>query len=61
MNGEINASDTDDQENKKQDNPFRPSETNEIRTPRQLICIQNLVLDDTVIVNEDRIGENYFG
>ena len=29
--GEINASDTGNQENRMQDNPFRPSETNEIR------------------------------
>ena len=27
---------------------------NELRTPKQSVCIHNLDLDDTVIVNEDR-------
>ena len=31
--GEINASDTENQEKRMQDNPFRPSEANDLRTP----------------------------
>ena len=45
--GDINASDTKNQENRLQDNPFRPSETNELRTQIQPISIQNVDLDDT--------------
>ena len=56
--GETNASDTENQE-KKQDNLFRPSESKELRTPVQPIFIQNFDLDDTVIKNEDPIGEDY--
>ena len=52
--GEINASDTENQENRIQDNPFGPSEINELRTPIQPISIQNLDLDDTVTINENR-------
>ena len=44
-NSEINASDTENQENRRQDNPFRPSETNELRTLNQTVSIQNLHLD----------------
>ena len=44
--GEINESDTENQENTIQDNPFRPSETNELRTHIQPISIQNIDLDD---------------
>ena len=40
--GEINASDTENQENRIQDIPFRPSEGNEPRTPIQPISVQNL-------------------
>ena len=47
---ELNASDIKNQENRTQDNLFRPSETNELRTPTQPISIQNLVLDDTIIM-----------
>ena len=57
--GELNASDTDNQGNRLQDNPFRPSETNELRTPVPPISIQILDLDDTVILNEDRAEEDY--
>ena len=47
--GEIYASDTENQENRMQDTSFRPSETNEeLRTPIQPISIQNLDLDDNV-------------
>ena len=47
------------QENRIQDNPFRPSETNELRTPIQPVSIPNLDLDDTVIINENRTEEDY--
>ena len=57
--GEINASDTDNQENEIKNIPFKPSETKDSRTPVQPISIKNLDLDDTVIVNEDRMGEDY--
>ena len=57
--GEINASDTDDHENEIQDNPFRPTGTNQLRTQVQPISIQYLDLDNTVIVNEDRTGEGF--
>ena len=39
--GEINSSDTENQENRMQDNPFRPSVTNKLGTPIQSISIQN--------------------
>ena len=57
--GEEKASDTENQENRTQDNPFRPSETNELRTPIQQIPIENLDLDDTVIINGNRAKEDY--
>ena len=47
--GELAASDTDNQENEMHDNSFRPSDTNEHRTPIQPICIQNFDLDDSPI------------
>ena len=50
--GEQIASDTDNQETEKQDNPSRPSEINKIRMPIQFVCIQNIDLIDPVIVNE---------
>ena len=52
--GEMNVSDTENQENRIQKVPFRPSETNELRTPIQPIFIQNRDLDDTVIIKENR-------
>ena len=56
---EINASDIENQENEVLHNLFRPSEINELRTPIQPIGFQNIDLDDIVIVNEDRTGEDY--
>ena len=58
--GEINASDTENPENRMQDIPFRPSETNQLRTPAQPISIQNLDLVDTVILNKTRAEEDYY-
>ena len=55
--GEINASDTENEENRIQDNPFRPSDINELRTPFQPINTKNADLDETI--NEDRITEDY--
>ena len=49
-NGERNASDTEAQGNRIQDNRFIPSETKELRTRVQPIPIQNLNLDDTIFV-----------
>ena len=43
---EENASDPEDQENEIQDNPFRPSSMNELRTPMQPLNIQNIDLND---------------
>ena len=57
--GEIKASDTDDEENEIQNYSFRPSGINELRTPIPPVYIQKLDLDDTVIVNIDRTGEDY--
>ena len=57
--GELNASDTENQESRLHDNPFRPSETNDLRTPCQPIPIHNLDLDGTVIINKDRAEEDY--
>ena len=57
--GELNASDTEIQENRIQDDPLRPTETNELRTPIQPISSQNLDLFDTENKNEDRTGEDY--
>ena len=56
--GKIDVSHTNNQENAMQDNPSRPSEMSELRTPVQPVSVQNLDLDDTVVVNEDRTGEN---
>ena len=43
---EENASDPEDQENEIQDNPFRPSSMNELRTPMQPLNIQNIDLNE---------------
>ena len=51
VDGEIDASDTDDPENRIQDNLFRPSGVIDFETPTQPLCFQMLRLDDTVIVN----------
>ena len=57
--GEENASDPENQECEIQDNPFRPSNLNELRTPIQPLSIQNIDLNDSVVINEDRTGEDY--
>ena len=67
--GEINASDTENQESRLKDNPFRPSETNELRTQIQPISIPNVDLDETVInlktaqkktITKQRVLQNHF-
>ena len=57
--GEENASEPENQECEIQDNPFRPSNSNELRTPMQPLSIQNIDLNDSVVINEDRTGEDY--
>ena len=57
--GEENASEPENQECEIQDNPFRPSNLNELRTPMQPLSIQNIDLNDSVVINEDRTGEDY--
>ena len=56
--GEMNAPDSDDRENQIQDKTFRPWESNELRIRLQSFCIQTLDSEDTVIVNQKRIGED---
>ena len=51
--GKTNASNVDNRENRTQDNPFRPSELNELRSHFQPIYIQNFDSDDAVIMDED--------
>ena len=57
--GEENASEPENQEFEIQDNPFRPSNLNELRTPIQPLSMQNIDLNDYVVINEDRRGEDY--
>ena len=57
--GEENASEPENQECGIQDNPFRPSNLNELRTPMQPLSIQNNDLNDSVVINEDRTQEDY--
>ena len=57
--GEENASESENQECELQDNPFRPSNLNELRTPIQPLSMQNIDLNDSVVINEDRTGEDY--
>ena len=57
--GEQNASDPENQECEIQDNPFRSSNLNELRTPIQPLSMQNIDLDDSVVINEDRTQEHY--
>ena len=57
--GEENASEPENQECEIQDSPFRPSKLNELRTPIQPLSIQNIDLNDSVVINEDRTGEDY--
>ena len=56
---EANASEPENQENEIQDNPFRSSNMNELRMPMQPLNIQNIDLNDSVVINEDRAGEDY--
>ena len=57
--GEENASEPENQECEIQDNPFRPSNLNELRTPIQPLSMQNISLNDSVVINEDRTQEDY--
>ena len=57
--GEENASEPENQECEIQDNPFRPSNLNELRTPMQPLSIQNIDLNDSVVINEGRTEEDY--
>ena len=57
--GKENASEPENQECEIQDNPFGPSNPNELRTPIQPLSIQNIDLNDSVVINEDRTGEDY--
>ena len=59
MDGEENPSEPENQEYEIQDNPFRTSNMNELRTPIQPLSMQNINLNDSVIINEDRTGEDY--
>ena len=56
---EENATGPENQESGIQDNPFRPSNMNELRTPMQPLNIQNIDLKESVVINEDRTGEDY--
>ena len=56
---EVNASESDNQENELQDNPFRPSDNDELRTPIQPLNIRNMNLNDSVVINGNRTGEDY--
>ena len=57
--GEENASEPENRECEIQGNPFRPSNLNELRTPMQPLSIQTIDLNDSVVINEDRTGEDY--
>ena len=57
--GEENASEPENQECEIQDNPFMPSNLNELRTLMQPLSIQNIDLNDSVVINEDRTQEDY--
>ena len=57
--GEEKASEPENQEREIQDNPFRPSNLNELRTPMQPLNIQNIDLNDSVVMNEDCTQEDY--
>ena len=56
--GEGNASEPENQDCEIQDNPFRPSNMDELRTPIQSLNMQNIDLNDSVDMNEDRTGED---
>ena len=57
--GEENSSEPENQECEIRDNPFRPSNLNEFRTPIQPLSMQNIDLNDSVVINEDRTQEDY--
>ena len=57
--GEENASEPENQECEIQVNPFKPSNLNELREPIQPLSMQNIDLNDSVVTNEDRTGEDY--
>ena len=57
--GEENASEPENQECEIQDNPSRPSNLHELRTPIRPLSMQNIDLNDSVVINEDRTGEDY--
>ena len=57
--GEEYVSEPENQECEIQDSPFRPSNLNELRTPIQNLSMQNIDLNDSVVINEDRTGEDY--
>ena len=56
---EENASEPENQESEIQDIPFRPCIMNELRTPMQTLKIQNIDLNVSVVINEDRTIEDY--
>ena len=57
--GEENASKLENQECEIQDSPFRPSNMNELRTPIQPLNMQNIDINDSVVINENRTREDY--
>ena len=57
--GEENASEPENQENEIEYNPLKPSNMNELRTPIQPLSMENIDLNDSVVINEDRTGEDY--
>ena len=58
-NDEAKAFEPGNQESEIQDNPFGLFNMNELRTPMQSLNIQNINLNDSVVKNEDRTGEDY--
>ena len=56
---EANASEPEGQENEMQDNSFKHLYMNKPKTPMQPLNIQNIDLIDSVIINENRTGEDY--
>ena len=57
--GEETASEPENQEFEIQDNPFRPSSMNELRTPIHSLDVRNIDLNESVVINGDRTGEDY--
>ena len=56
---EEHASEIENQKCEIQDNLSRPSNLNELRMPIQPLSMQNIDLNDSEVINEDRIGEDY--